>query len=313
MKIYMKLRKKIKRLLKSNEIVYYIYTKIRYRNKSKIRDWIINNLRFIDKNKLNSIVFEEGSAYVRLQSGQEFRYLPEYMGGLLGLEYKTGFETDDIRTLLSILPKDPVVIDVGANFGIYAVLCAQLSDNAKVHAFEPVSKTVKILYDNVIRNAVQKKITINEVGVGEKAGITKITSDRYAGNHFLKNDDYDGEVEQINVVSLDDYVQNKKLNRIDLIKCDVEGGELFVMKGAVNIIKKFKPMVMLEINEKWTRRLNYSSSELINFMIQLDYKYISMSALSEKLENTNTNTNTKFHTENYLFFHMRDKINELIN
>ena len=70
---------------------------------------------------------------------------------------------------------------------------------------------------------------------------------------------------------LDDFVNEKKL-RLDFIKCDVEGAELFVFQGGIRTIEQDKPIIYAELLRKWSAKFNYHPNELINLLRDLGYR-----------------------------------------
>lgn len=295
----MSLRSSIRDLLTKHPDIYRFYTRLRYGSRTDVRDWVLGCQKFMQENELNNFIFEKDETYVRIQSGHEFKYVPAQMGGLLGLEYKKGFESEDIQSVLKLLPNDPVVLDVGANFGIYSVLIAASSKASQVHSFEPVRHTATLLHTNAERNSVRDRITINNVAVGSEPGNLLITSDRYAGNYLLQNTSYGGSFQEVPVIRLDDYVLEKGIQRIDFIKCDVEGAELLVMKGAHRLLSSMRPIIMLEIADEWTSRFGYSANDLKTYMLDLGYncKHGSEVAAELGLESAGVSK-----TNNYFFF-----------
>lgn len=292
-------RRSIKEWLSAHPNVYNLYTRLRYGALTDVRDWVLVTQDFVRMRELNTFIFESNSVYVRIQSGHEFKYVPEQMGGLLGLEYKHGFESEDIQSVLKLLPNNAVVIDVGANFGVYSVLIASILGDSQVHSFEPVPQTAELLRLNAVRNQVDSRIVINNVAVGSESGSLPITTDRYAGNYLLTQNNYDGHRQEVPVIRLDDYVSEKGLQHIDFIKCDVEGAELLVMKGATKVLTVMRPIIMLEIAEEWTVRFGYIARDLKNYMFSMGYdcKHSAEVALEMKLSlGCNELTN------NYFFF-----------
>lgn len=296
----MNFRRYLKRWLKAFPTLYYYYTRTRYGTHTEVRDWVLSSQRFMRKKNLNSFIFDANDTWVKIDTGQEFKYAPEMMGGLLGLEFKLGFESQDISTVLKLLPKNPVVIDIGANFGIYSVVIASTFRNSEIHSFEPVPHTSTLLRSNVKRNCVDAQITINNAAVGSESGHLMITTDRYAGNYLLTGNCYDGTSQDVPVIRLDDYVAEKGLSRVDFIKCDVEGAELLVMKGARKTLELMHPIIMLEIAEEWTRRFGYTPDELIDFMSGYGYKCRHASEVVKQL--TLDKLGSAMQTHNYFFF-----------
>jgi FkbM family methyltransferase len=295
----MSIRRKLKRWLNTHPDLYHLYTRIRYGARTDVRDWVLSTQAFIRDRNLCTFVFEANETYVRIESGHEFKYAPEQMGGLLGLEFKRGFESADIRSVLSLLPDNPVAVDIGANFGIYSILIASSSEGSQVHSFEPVLDTAYLLRLNADRNRVSARIIINNEAVGSERGNMLITTDRYAGNYLLADSAYRGEAQEVPVIRLDDYVAEKNLQRIDFIKCDVEGAELLVMRGASQVLAHMRPIVMLEIAEEWTRRFGYSVADLKVHMFNEGYECKSGAEVAAEL-NFDVGGVTKTH--NYFFF-----------
>ena len=79
-------------------------------------------------------------------------------------------------------------------------------------------------------------------------------------------------IESVVTLTLDDYVLNNGVQRVDIIKIDVEGSEMDVLEGGKFIINKFKPMIMMEVNKVHLQSSGRDLSELIEFYKSLDYK-----------------------------------------
>ena len=62
--------------------------------------------------------------------------------------------------------------------------------------------------------------------------------------------------------SLDIFAEKQKLARVDFIKCDIEGYELMMLRGAAKLIARYHPLLMLEINEAWTHRAGYKPQDV---------------------------------------------------
>ncbi|MBI2623049.1 MAG: FkbM family methyltransferase [Candidatus Liptonbacteria bacterium] len=140
---------------------------------------------------------------------------------------------------------DAVVVDVGANLGFFARLAAELAPKGQVYAFEPVPSTFALLQ----KNAPQALSVIK--GLGATTEKKKIfTSDISMDCSVLadsphvgaKNDDYSN-VEEVALTSLDEFVAERKLSRVDFIKIDIEGYERFALEGARATLTKWKPVV----------------------------------------------------------------------
>lgn len=135
-----------------------------------------------------------------------------------------------------------VVFDLGANQGYFAVLAASLGHT--VYAFEPS----KNLQGNLLEYSkiYDERINVEEAAVGDYDGEGELYVDAFsddANSMVLKTNAE--ETEKIKVVTLDEYVKNKNIQRIDFIKADIEGAERNMLWGAKKVLKEFSPMLSI--------------------------------------------------------------------
>lgn len=149
-----------------------------------------------------------------------------------------------------------IFFDVGANIGEYSKMLRQSFKDAEIFSFEPNPKA----YD-VLKNLAEKEnFTAENIGIGEKIGnqvlysFKKLSATQLGttNKEILKNYQINEETEEINFFSdtIDNYCTAKKIQKIDFIKIDVEGSELFVLKGSEQLLKKDKiKIIQFEFNE----------------------------------------------------------------
>ena len=183
------------------------------------------------------------------------------------------------RLYISIVRRGDVVIDAGANVGYFTMLFSDLvGPHGHVHAFEPVPATFSLLSKNLRRFPQYTNVSLNCAALGDHDQRTKI---------FLPNGDHgqaalvyhrDGSWRNakvapidIEMTRLDRYTQG--LNKIDLLKCDVEGAELLVLRGAESILRRFRPTIFLELDERWTTSFGWTPGEVIRFLSGLGYRH----------------------------------------
>jgi FkbM family methyltransferase len=263
----------IKSVVKNNKYLYKLYTDLRYKNIAKTRNWVLKNEKYIKKNQLSDFVFYKNKAFCRVYRNVEFEYHPEILGGLLGLENKDGFELKEVEYILPLIKPGSTILDIGANFGFYSIIFAKRCKDAKIHCFEPVSETFEHLVNNIYHNSASKSIVYNNCGVGERNGTMNITTDLYAGNYLVENGSNYINSETVPIVSIDSYIEEKNIEKIDFIKCDIEGAELFMLKGSLSTINRDKPIIFIEIYDEWTKRFGHRAKHVVEYILKFGYYY----------------------------------------
>ena len=148
------------------------------------------------------------------------------------------------------LKKDSVVIDAGANIGTFSVFAANLSPEGHVYAFEPVKSTFYYLENNAKK--YPQIICVNK-GLGSEGGDKDILnlgegngSNVLTDSPFYQNSEKkEGRIENVIITTIDDFVREHNIEKVDFIKIDTEGYEANILKGAVETIKKFKPTIAM--------------------------------------------------------------------
>lgn len=173
-------------------------------------------------------------------------------------DYKIGKPYDKIIPLLpEILNEDDVILDIGANMGQYACRLNQLVPKGKVFSFEPVLENYRAL---VKMKSILKlnNVEILKLAVSDKKGKDKIyipvinkslidgTQAVLEGNKKTY-DNVNYNIEIVETDTIDNIVEEKNIEKISFIKIDTEGAELRVLKGALGSLKRFKPLLQLEI------------------------------------------------------------------
>lgn len=133
-----------------------------------------------------------------------------------------------------------VVIDVGAGVGSYT-LPALAGKAALVIAIEPDRDYFFQLCSSLpLNEGYSPRCHAMNVLVGEE---DMVEGDYYPSTHSLRGE---GETERRLVLTLDFIVESCKLERLDWIKIDVEGDEVYVLQGALEAIKRFSPKILVE-------------------------------------------------------------------
>ncbi|MEM3370817.1 MAG: FkbM family methyltransferase [Candidatus Woesearchaeota archaeon] len=167
-----------------------------------------------------------------------------------------------------------VVIDAGANVGIFSILASLLTRN-KIYAFEPDPKIFKCLEHNISALGIRNVICINK-GLGEQIKNKKINRAilNYAISAVEDSDMSVGSVAgfaNIEIIPLDKFVKDEKIHKVNFIKIDVEGYELKVIDGAKQTIRKFKPVISVSAYHQ-KDHVRLIPKQILK--IREDYKYV---------------------------------------
>jgi FkbM family methyltransferase len=138
------------------------------------------------------------------------------------------------------------ILDCGANIGIFSLYAAYLNENGKIYAIEPVKETAEIM-QRLLDFFEVKNVKIIRKAVGDekkKAFINIVPYQLCFGISTLLDVNY-GIKEEIEVDTIDNIVKEEKIEKVDFIKMDIEGYERYALKGAIETIKKHKPIIAL--------------------------------------------------------------------
>lgn len=164
-----------------------------------------------------------------------------------------------------------IFIDVGANKGYYTLQAAnRVGLQGQVHAFEPVTNTFSHLQTNVALNDFTNVIS-NQTIVHDHSGELEIfiAEENNTGESSIqKPANFSGRSEIIPCITLDEYIIENNINKVDLIKIDVEGSELSVLKGMQNILKREKEglQLLIEVNESHLLSNGTCSCEIYEYL-----------------------------------------------
>lgn len=198
------------------------------------------------------------------------------------------------------------VFDIGANIGFYAVGLALALPDLEVHAFEPIPQTFAYLKRNVDLNDVSTRVSLHPFGLSDAPGsVTMYFYPEGSGNASLRNVSGRDDAREVRcqVDVLDDFVEREKLVP-DLVKCDVEGAELFVFRGASRTLSLHAPIVFTELLRKWCAPFGYHPNELIALFAAHGYRCFHVGD-GETLAETTSMTDATAET-NFFFLH-RDR------
>ncbi len=152
------------------------------------------------------------------------------------------------KIVSTLKDKDGIFIDVGANIGYFTLLSGLvLKGKGEVHGYEPISYIFKQLQTSIKKNDLNNVKVFNlACGSEDKYTEINIFRENVGSSSLLSETKLVDKVEQVKVVRLDDRYQDKE--KIILIKIDVEGYEIEVLKGAQKILTEIGPEIVFEFN-----------------------------------------------------------------
>jgi len=207
---------------------------------------------------------------VEISPGVKMKLRLKYPSEIEIWSYMRGLTHYSAQVFVNHLIEGMTVFDIDANVGYYTLLIAQkVGSIGKVYAFEPIPETFARLQENIALNGFTNIVTI-PAAVTDKDGIVRMSVEDLTSSLFRASLTNSIEVPAI---SLDSFVRQHRIEGVDAIKMDVEGAELLVLRGADQVIRRYKPIIMTEINPALLKSAGTTAEELFKAII--DYGYDS--------------------------------------
>jgi FkbM family methyltransferase len=190
------------------------------------------------------------------------------------------------QNLFKNIKPEFVVFDIGANIGFLTLNFARICHQGRVVAFEPDSRNFESLEYNLTLNDFTN-IQRYKLALGsrqESRVLYKLIDSNPGANRILGGEHHEEYPhEKVNVMTLDRMVEELSLRRLDLLKIDVEGFEMFVLQGAEESIKKWQPILFVELAEVNLNEHGLSARQLIEYIEQLNYEALDARTM-EKID-----------------------------
>ena len=241
--------------------------------RAKHRRWVRAGVRLARTTELSRLIFDRDGVWVRDRNGALWAYRPEL--GTFGLPEGDLWEPGEVDLVRAHLRDGGVLIDVGASIGTFGVEIARTNPLVEVHAFEPVAATRDALIVNARKNGVAARVHVSHLALLDGVGSVNITRS-LQGMNFVVLDEAQDEVDRVDSGTLDDYIEGHGIDRVDALKIDVEGAELLVLKGGRRTLERDRPLLVVEIEEQWTRRFGHRAVEVFDLLSELGYEHRCM-------------------------------------
>jgi FkbM family methyltransferase len=163
-----------------------------------------------------------------------------------------GFEKESMRLWIELCKESSVIFDLGANSGVYSLVAKAVNPQARVFAFEPHPVFFSLLEKKKTLNGFD--LNIHKVAVSDADGKITVPDFSQVQKGF-----------EVDSVRLDTFISTQGIEKLDIIKIDVESFEPYVLKGFENYLPRFRPAFLIEvlndeigkIIEQRTAGLNY--------------------------------------------------------
>jgi FkbM family methyltransferase len=168
------------------------------------------------------------------------------------------YELGTTRLLSSLLRKKRTFFDVGANVGYHTFLAAALLEGkGTVHAFEPWSAVYEDLAASARLNAF-RCLSLNQMALSDCDGEGRLylPGSSWWTTASLLNEDTADRYETVPMERFDSYCARRGVDRVDLVKIDVEGAELQVLRGMGGLLDAWRPDIVLEVLEPFQAELD---------------------------------------------------------
>jgi FkbM family methyltransferase len=218
-----------------------------------------------------------------LEDGQRFSYiLPSYVEPIAQHLFTFGaYERPTVKFLASSLPKGGTLIDVGANIGALAIPIAKERPNASIICIEADPKLHRVLRENVKNNACTRVQTLCcVVGASDQESVPFYRAPDESFGMGSVGPQFGADPVYLRQARLDQLLAEAGITVVDVIKIDVEGAELSVLRGATRILCSNHPPVIVFEFADWAegRLLGQHPGDAQGFLISQGYRLFRLEA-----------------------------------
>ena len=144
--------------------------------------------------------------------------------------------------------QSPVIIDIGAHYGLFCCRGAYLNPSYKFYCIEPSSENFKILKKNFDSNLIKNNIKIYNAAISNKSGSETFIEGNSSTTGFLKSSNifFDNNLQKEFVIksfSFQDFLKQNNIDEIDILKVDIEGGEYLAFENNLDLLLRAKLII----------------------------------------------------------------------
>ena len=162
-------------------------------------------------------------------------------------------EPEEQKMLVGYLRPGHVFYDIGANVGFFSVLAARLvGTGGKVYAFEPFPQSAEAIRKNAALNGFEQIVEVWQGAVSDRSGIGRLSIRGECNTFRLEDKAEPDRSVAVPLYVIDELVTGKKIRPPDLVKIDVEGHEVQVLRGMQETIRCYRPVILCEVH--WIKK-----------------------------------------------------------
>lgn len=208
-----------------------------FRSQRPLLDLLL--LKRLRSDAVGRLYFHIGDEAPRIHIGAVAdRHRPDYMAGALLILREFVAGPDFFTREVDVKPGD-VVLDLGANIGTSAlILSPRAGAQGRVYSFEPIFH--ELLRRNVEENGLHN-VRVVEKAVGDRPGSATFSVTEKGIDSRMAGEGATGSTRSVEVTTIDAFVEENGLDRVDFIKADIEGAEELAIEGAREVIARFRP------------------------------------------------------------------------
>ncbi len=230
---------------------------------------------------LLNVVYGRAGIERQIHGEPPFRLRPQYRA--VGED----FEPTVFAALKSGAHPGGVVLDIGANVGMYSMLIARwVGESGRVYAFEPAPEPLHALRDHVTLNNLSDRIEVIGEAVSDASGEATFYAHTANGENSL-NPEYArrvtaAEAVRVPVTTIDDFCLQREI-KPTMLKMDIEGFEFHALRGARETLSQHRPTVIIEMHPHIWPEIDFTREQADAILKELGCEAVPLETQADPL------------------------------